>query len=147
MYHYHLFEKLPHKRYLKGIVTLHEAIFGDGENMLKKLAELKQVVIQIVVLDEDVIAYKIGYPFDDQTFYSWVGGVNPKHRNKGLAQQLMNKQHIYLKKKGYKVVQTKTMNKWRSMLLLNIKNGFDIVSTSIDDNNRHKILLQKFLKE
>lgn len=57
----------------------------------------------------------------------------------------MEKQHQYLKENFYKVVQTKTMNRWRNMLLLNIKNGFDIDETYTDDNGLHKIILEKRL--
>lgn len=39
---------------------------------------------------------------------------------------LMEKQHTHLRANGFKVVQTKTKNKWRSMLILNIKSGFNI---------------------
>ncbi|WP_218197355.1 hypothetical protein, partial [Pseudomonas sp. 2995-1] len=49
----------------------------------------------------------------------------------------------YLREKGYSVVQTKTMNKWRNMLILNIKHGFDIIETTIDDNGLHKIVMEK----
>jgi len=38
----------------------------------------------------------------------------------------MEKQHTHLRANGFKVVQTKTKNKWRSMLILNIKSGFNI---------------------
>lgn len=145
MFEYYIYEGLPEWTYLERIVELHEAIFGDGEEMLNKLMKKEQVVVQVVVLNEKVIGYKIGYSIDEETFYSWIGGVDPAQRKKGFAQQLMNTQHSYLKANGYKLVQTKTMNKWRGMLLLNIKNGFDVVSTSTDENNRHKILLQKYL--
>lgn len=37
------------------------------------------------------------------------------------------------------------MNRWRNMLLLNIKNGFDIDETYTDDNGLHKIILEKRL--
>lgn len=57
----------------------------------------------------------------------------------------MKMQHQYLKKNGYNVVQTKTMNKWRNMLVLNIKNGFDVINTYTDEKGLHKIVLEKYL--
>lgn len=57
----------------------------------------------------------------------------------------MKKQHHYLRETGYKVVQTKTMNKWRGMLVLNIKSGFDVVATCTDEKGLHKIILEKHL--
>ncbi|WP_342772619.1 hypothetical protein [Oceanobacillus piezotolerans] len=69
--------------------------------------------------------------------------MSSHYREKGVASKLMEKQHQYLKKEGYKIVQTKTMNKWRGMLILNIKHGFDIIGTYTDEKGLHKIILEK----
>lgn len=37
------------------------------------------------------------------------------------------------------------MNRWRNMLVLNIKSGFDIIDTYIDEKVLHKIMLEKKL--
>lgn len=95
---------------------------------------------------EKVIGYKIGYALDDTKFYSWLGGVDTDFREFGIGSTIMEKQHQYLREKGYSVVQTKTMNKWRSMLILNIKNGFDVMNTYKDEKGLHKIILEKNLK-
>lgn len=71
--------------------------------------------------------------------------MDANYRKRGIASELMKKQHQYLKESGYSVVQTKTMNKWRSMLVLNIKNGFDVIDTYIDEKGLHKIILEKKL--
>ncbi len=55
----------------------------------------------------------------------------------------MEMQHQWIKENGYSYVQTKTMNKWRSMLILNIKNGFDVIDTYIDKKGLQKIVLEK----
>lgn len=59
----------------------------------------------------------------------------------------MEKQHQYLRDNGYNVVQTKTMNKWRNMLILNIKSGFDIIDTYTDEKGQFKIVLEKNLRQ
>ncbi|AVR01076.1 GNAT family N-acetyltransferase [Oceanobacillus iheyensis] len=106
----------------------------------------KPPLVIVTAMDgERVIGYKIGYALDNSTFYSWLGGVNPRYRNHGIASALMEKQHHYLKERGYKVVQTKTMNRWRGMLVLNIKNGFDVLATYTDEKGFHKIILEKRL--
>lgn len=92
-----------------------------------------------------VIGYKIGYEIDRETFYSWLGGVDTHYRENGIAAALMDKQHAYLREKGYKVVRTKTMNKWCDMLILNIKFGFDVIETYTDEKGLHKIILEKKL--
>src|SRR5690606_13159766 len=82
---------------------------------------------------------------DGQTFYSWLGGVRPDCRKLGIASELMRKQHEDLKEMDYKIVRTKTMNKWRGMLLLNIRTGFDILETEIAPRGELKIVLEKKL--
>ncbi len=37
------------------------------------------------------------------------------------------------------------MNKWRSMLVLNIKNGLDVIDTYIDEKGLYKIILERKL--
>jgi len=99
------------------------------------------------MLEEKVVGYKIGYTMDKNKFYSWLGGVDPNYRKHGIGSILMEKQHQYLQEQGYQVVQTKTMNKWRGMLILNLKNGFDIVDTYTDDKGLFKIVLEKNLRK
>ncbi|WP_404458612.1 GNAT family N-acetyltransferase [Oceanobacillus kapialis] len=111
------------------------------------MASKPPLLIVIAMDDESVIGYKIGYELDENKFYSWLGGVNPKYRNRGIASSLMKEQHQYLEENEYKIVQTKTMNRWRGMLVLNIKNGFDVIETYTDDKGRHKIVLEKELHE
>ncbi|MFC4353810.1 GNAT family N-acetyltransferase [Chryseomicrobium palamuruense] len=138
---------LPDEKEIVKLVSLHESIFGNGEEMKRKLDSKKDILIQTISFEDRVIAYKIGYELNAQTFYSWLGGVDPKHRKQGLAQQLMTQQHEWVKQKGYSSIRTKTMNRWRGMLLLNIKNGFDVQSTYVDERGNHKIVLEKCLQE
>ena len=46
---------------------------------------------------------------------------------------------------GYEVIQTQTKNKWRNMLILNLRHGFDIVGTYTDSKGEPKIILKKRL--
>ena len=130
---------------LEEIVKLHKEIFNGLDNLSNQMKS-KQFLCTVVALnDSEVIGYKIGYALDEETFYSWLGGVDAKYRNYGIASKLMEKQHEYLKESGYKKVQTKTKNKWRNMLILNIKNGFDVIGTYTDDSGEPKIILEKKL--
>lgn len=130
---------------LEGILELHREIFGTTDNLIDKMASKPQPLIIIAKLDENVIGYKIGYELDSQTFYSWLGGVSADYRKHGIASRLLKMQHQLLIDKGYRIVRTKTMNKWRGMLMLNIKHGFDVMETYTDENGRHKIVLEKKL--
>ena len=135
----------PDNMILEGIINLHNSIFGDSDILMDQMESKPQLLIDIALDDTKVIAYKIGYALDSDKFYSWLGGVDANYRNYGVASKLMERQHHYLRRNGYKIVQTKTKNKWRSMLILNIKSGFDVIGTYNDDKGEPKIILEKKL--
>lgn len=135
----------PDTELLNKVLNLHESIFKDSDTLISKAGNKLNIVFTLALESEVVIGYKIGYELDSDSFYSWLGGVDRNHRNKGIASKLMIQQHLYLKEKGYKIIQTKTKNKWRNMLVLNIKNGFDVIGTYTDSEGEPKIILEKGL--
>jgi ribosomal protein S18 acetylase RimI-like enzyme len=144
---YHISEGMPQQEVLNKILTLHAAIFGETDQLEKKMADKPKLLVASAIYQDQVIGYKVGYEMQENKFYSWLGGVDAKYRGKGIASRLMEMQHEYIKEKGYSVARTKTMNKWRDMLILNIKHGFDILETYMDEKGRHKIILEKKLRE
>lgn len=141
-----IFYSMPGDDILKGIIQLHRNIFSDFEDLVSKMKSKPHLLVQTAMAEERVIGYKMGYRLDDDTFYSWLGGVDPEYRENGIGSMLMEKQHEYLTEMGFKMVRTKTMNKWRGMLILNIKHGFDVIETYTDEKGLHKIVLEKRLQ-
>lgn len=145
---YFLYDSILTGNLMKGIADLYSNIFGgSAEELLSKVKDKPKLLVNIALDGPSVVGFKMGYELDENKFYSWLGGVDPEYRNHGIASKLMKQQYEYLRKKGYKVVQTKTMNKWRSMLLLNIKNGFDVIETYTDEKGLHKIVLEKRISQ
>lgn len=142
---YFIFNSVPVGYVLDGIIELHKTIFNPLDDLINKMEDKPQLLVITAMDGHKVIGYKIGYEIENHKYYSWLGGVDSNYRKLGIASTLMAKQHQYLKEKGYTTVQTKTMNKWRNMLILNIKNGFDVIDTYIDEKGRHKIILEKNL--
>ncbi|MEK4084851.1 hypothetical protein SAMN04487786_2141 [Paenisporosarcina quisquiliarum] len=142
---YLIFDSLPNRLLLDRIVELHTDIFGTSDDLTNKMANKPGLLVIAAMSGAKVIGYKIGYAIDDAKFYSWLGGVATNFREFGIGSTIMEKQHNYLREKGYSLVQTKTMNRWRSMLVLNIKNGFDVIETYTDEKGLHKIILEKSL--
>jgi len=139
------YNTLPDAQILDGITKLHNTIFNDADKLIKQMKSKPNLIVNVALDGAIVIGYKIGYSLTDTKFYSWLGGVDTTYRNLGVAAKLMEEQHRYLKANGYQLIQTKTMNRWRNMLILNIKSGFDIVGTYIDDNGETKIIMEKEL--
>lgn len=136
---------MPDTDILIGILELHKSNFNTSEDLINKMVSKPKLLVITAMDDKKVIGYKIGYELNKDKFYSWLGGVDINYRKSGIATKLMENQHLYLKANGYSIVQTKTMNKWRSMLVLNIKSGFDIIETYVDPKGLHKIVLEKSL--
>ncbi len=142
---YIVINSIPDADVMHGILELHKDIFGTSNDLISKMSSKPQLLVITAMDGKKVIGYKIGYAIDRNKFYSWLGGVDINYRKHGIASTLMEKQHQCLKDNGYDIVQTKTMNKWRSMLILNIKNGFDVIDTYTDEKGLHKIVLEKSL--
>ncbi|MFE8699737.1 GNAT family N-acetyltransferase [Cytobacillus sp. FJAT-54145] len=142
---YFIFNSMPESDVLNEILEIHKGIFGTSDDLINKMASKSQLLVVVAMNGPKVIGYKMGYELNNTRFYSWLGAVDVNYRKRGIASGLMEKQHQYLKKHGYSVVQTKTMNKWRNMLVLNIKNGFDVINTYTDEKGLHKIVLEKKL--
>ncbi|XXM73145.1 GNAT family N-acetyltransferase [Lysinibacillus sphaericus] len=142
---YSVIPSMPAGETLHEILKLHREVFGSGDDLIDRMKEKSKLLVIIAKQDKNVIGYKIGYALAPETFYSWLGGVSTDYRKHGIASRLLSLQHQFLIENRYHIVQTKTMNKWRDMLILNIKHGFDVMETYTDKKGRHKIVLEKKL--
>lgn len=119
----------------------------DGANLpLEKLENKKRLICLLAIEDEEIIGFKLGYTHQDGVFYSWLGGVHEKKHGQGIASHLMKQQHEHLQALGFKKVRTYGRNERKAMLITNLKHGFDIVSTFVDEKDRHKIVFEKILE-
>lgn len=99
----------------------------------------------LALIDNKTVGFKLGYQTEPEVFYSWLGGMTPDFRGLGIATELMKRQHLWCRTKGYKKIETTTRNCFRSMLLLNIRHGFNITGTEESNERGMKIRLEKIL--
>lgn len=132
---------------VKTIAPLIEKSFGqwDEKWFYSTFNRQKKFHLLIAYVDDQPVGFKIGYERSQSEFYSWLGAVLPEFRGLGIASDLMQAQHDWCRVQGYKKILTKTQNRFQAMLILNIKNGFEIVSTDPTDIDGLKILLEKKL--
>ena len=95
------------------------------ESLSVRLQDKKQLVL-VAEEDGQLLGFKIGYQLDEQTFYSWFGGVSPLARNKGVAQLQLDVQEQWVRDQGYKQLKVKSRNQFSSMLRLLLRNGYMI---------------------
>lgn len=144
---YEVIEGTPSTEILKEIARLEEACFDlrkyDEKRLRYELDSQNNVLTILASNENEYVGYKIGYERRSAQFYSWQGGVHPSYRGQGIARELMKEQHKALKDKGYTRVRTQTGNEFKSMLLLNIKSGFDIIGTFLNRKGSIRIMLEK----
>jgi len=94
------------------------------ESLSARLEGKARSLIQIAQEGDKLLGFKIGYQLDEQTFYSWFGGVSSLARNKGVAQKLLEIQEQWVAEQGYKQLKVKSRNQFPAMLRLLVRNGY-----------------------
>lgn len=97
-------------------------------------------------IDNQPAGFKLGYAEDEQTFYSWLGGVVPTYRRMGVAKALIEAQEHWAINAGYKRIKVKSMNRYPGMLRLLIGTGYMIEGYEANGEPMEaKILFSKIL--
>ena len=140
-------EGIPNPQVLEKIAEFYQSIFAETDvaKFHNRINSAEKLYTVLALSDDEIVGFKLGYQIDSHIFYSWLGGVNPQFRKLGIAQELMNRQHDWCKQNNFQIVQTKTKNSFKPMLVLNIKNGFDIVELQRNEQDEIKIVLEKKL--
>ncbi len=136
---------IPSKEALDDLLKLYTSVFEDAkvEFFMDRILTKEDVVSIIAYKNEVPVGFKIGYLYNESTFYSWVGGVLLNNRKEGIARQLAATQESIAKEKGYTKLRTKSMNRFKPMLILNLKNGFDIIQVYTNEKGQQKIVFEK----
>ncbi|OED69651.1 GNAT family N-acetyltransferase [Vibrio tasmaniensis ZS-17] len=134
---------------LEEVVSVVEQIteFAKKESVAS-LSERLAGKTSLLLVAEDagvLLGFKIGYELDENTFYSWFGGVSSLARNKGVAQAQLDVQEQWVKQQGYQKLKVKSRNQFPAMLRLLLRNGYLIEKLEEkEDINTNRI---HFLKQ
>ena len=142
-----LIEGIPEQKYLDDLVNLYTSIFEDAviPIFIQRLQTNKKNLSLIAYKNKIPVGFKIGYKYNNHTFYSWVGGTLSNYRKKGIANTLAKQQENWAKNNGFTKLRTKSMNRFKPMLILNLKNGFDIVQVYTNEKEQTKIIFEKLI--
>ncbi len=113
------------------LLQLCQDAFTDFEEEKFKLRfkNQKNMMIFCFYYEQELVGFKAGYELDETKYYSWIGAVAKNHRQLGVAHALMQEQHAWAKTNNYTLIQTKSDNRHKEMMQLNLKAGFNIVGT------------------
>lgn len=109
-----------------------------------RLKTFSPIHLGLAYMDGKAVGFKLGYASSPACFYSWLGSVDPGFHGLGIGGALMRNQHDWCQTQGYKTIQTKCMNFNQSMLRLNSKYGFLVVSTE-ENEEGIKLVFEKSL--
>ena len=117
---------------LAELLWIHERIPEfPGKASLDFYAERLKHRLHLALVAEkegELLGFKVGYQSDKpDTFYSWMGGVRPEFRGKGIATSLAEEQERWAKAQGFTSVFFKTRNRFPGMIQFGVKRGFKIV--------------------
>jgi len=117
------------------------------EEYHRRLTGIKHLVL-VAYVDGQPVGFKVGYERDtDGSFYSWMGGVLPAFRGKGIARRLARRQEAWARGQGYRSIRLKTRRKHQAMLQFALEDGFRITG-SVPKNppQESRIMLEKTLQ-
>lgn len=114
----------------------------------KRLDDVNHLIL-VAEAGENLVGFKVGYErIRTGIFYSWLGGVVPEYRKKGIAQALADLQEDWAKSMNYYAIQVKTWNARREMLHFLLKNDYNIIAVERKEQVlEYRIILEKRLKD
>ena len=129
------------------VLNLYAELFEDADLEFFKNRFVNQPEIYSVLAyyKNMLVGLKIGYPIDAVVFYSWIGGIKLNFRKKGIGSQLAILQENWAMQEGFKKLKTKSMNCFKSMMILNLKNGFDITKIYTNEKGQTKVVFEKLI--
>jgi GNAT superfamily N-acetyltransferase len=104
----------------------------DDDYLLGRLPLIADARLWLATRDCVPVGFKFGYRREPDLFYSWLGGVDASVRKRGIASELMKRQHADLSASGYRFVETRTRSANNAMIIANLKHGFHVVGFDID---------------
>jgi len=104
----------------------HAAI--DAAEFERRLTSDSALVL-IAYDDAEALGFKVGYDrYNDGSWYSWLGGVLPAFRRRGIAKALLERQEAWARDAGYGRIYVKTRNRFGAMHAMLASAGYQIVA-------------------
>ena len=140
-------DSIPNDELLEELVNLSLSLFENKPNRdyFSAMKHKPALILLARNSDNTLIAFKIGYQYSCDIFYSWLGGVHPLYRKHGIAQSLINMQHEWCINNQYRMIRTKTLFNNSIMYRLNVKNGFFIIGNDISGKHGPTLIYSKLL--
>ncbi|TGX55863.1 GNAT family N-acetyltransferase [Sphingomonas gei] len=129
------------------LLALCRSIFPDFTDsyLLDRLPRLTDPMLWLAVEGGEWQGFKLGYRRGGDMLYSWLGGVTPELRGRGVAAELMRRQHADAAACGYRLVETRTRAANNPMIVLNLRQGFHVAGFETDARGIPVVIQRKEL--
>ena len=130
----------PNESVHQDMINLYAEIFEDADISFfkQRIAEHQKLLSVLAYYDNQLTGFKVGYPYDEIIFYSWIGGVSEKFRQQNIATHLALLQEQWAKDYGFTKLKTKSMNRFKAMMVLNLKSGYNITKVYTNTKGQTK---------
>jgi predicted GNAT superfamily acetyltransferase len=131
---------------IEELVGLSSDVFGksDASYVTWRMSHMPDFSVFCATSDGQLVGFKAGYALSERKYYSWLGGVHPDFRRRGIASELMVRQHRWLVQRGYSIVETAANQDNHAMAQANLRHGFSICGVRTEPQ-RIQILYSKLL--
>ena len=125
---------------------LTKRIFGAAadeswlDSLKWRLERMPDVSVFVAETDSKWTGFKAGYAIAQDRYYSWLGGVDPDFRKQGVAKELMNQQHIWLRGSRFQLLETHVEQDNDAMIQLNLQSGFNITGLFLKDGKPYFVM-------
>lgn len=122
-------------------------VFNNSRSTEEKLDYVRknQSMLLVAFDDEKQVGFKLGYVIPGtRTFFSWLGGVHPDYRRRGIGQQLLEQQESIAKDLKMDTIYFTSYDRFEAMITLGKKNGYGLLKAE-EDSGEMKYWYQKHL--
>jgi GNAT superfamily N-acetyltransferase len=105
-------------------------------------------LILVANLDERPVGFFLGFELKPGVYFAWLYGVITDFRRSGIASQLMEAMHSWIREREYHTIRFECQNLHRPMMHMAIANGYDVVGIRWDpDRNANLVIFEKYFAE
>lgn len=132
------------------IAELYNQIFRpprDADSFRRRYKGRLNVLQMIARLGDRPVGFFLGFELKPAVYFAWFYGVIPDCRRQGIASQIMDAAHAWVKENDYESIRFECHNQHRPMLHLAIAKKYDIVGMRWDpDRGDNLVIFEKVLE-
>lgn len=135
--------------FISEFTEMAERVFGGAadrnwlDSLKWRLERMPDVTVFVAEAGSRSVGFKAGYAMARDRYYSWLGGVDPDFRKRGIAKELMNQQHSWLRGSRFQLLETHVEQDNSAMIQLNLKSGLGVTGLFLKDGRPYFVMQKK----